>query len=135
MNGIQVTKPSEQQWNSLLDVVVTILKYKKGIIYHDIRIKVFSAVAVSYIKVYTGDVINNTKNEAAFPELTRLFEEHFEAKYQKGTGIKYRNFRNIQSNIGFSVDHTDYIMELVNAFFQTGIYRTFDTTFRTHSTN
>ena len=133
MHVIQVTKPSERQWNTLLDSVVTILKYKKVIIDHYIRIKVFSTVTVSYIKVSTDDVINTTDKEKSFPGIARLFEEQFEVKYQEGTVIKYLNFQFFQSNLGFSVDHTDYIMELVNAFFPTGIYITFDTPFRTHS--
>ena len=36
MNGIQGTKPSGRQWNRLLDAVVTIIKYNKSTIDHDI---------------------------------------------------------------------------------------------------
>ena len=36
MNGIQGTKPTGIQWNRLLDVVVSILKYKKSTIDHAI---------------------------------------------------------------------------------------------------
>ena len=70
MNGIQGTKPSERQWNRLLDAVVTILKYKKSTIDHAIYIKVFDDGTVSYLTVSTDDVLNTTNNENAFPELT-----------------------------------------------------------------
>ena len=36
MNGIQVTKPPERQYNRLLDAVATILKYKNSTIDHAI---------------------------------------------------------------------------------------------------
>ena len=38
------------------------------------------------------------------------------------------NLRIFQSTLGFSVDKTDKIMELVNDFFPTGNFRKFDTT-------
>ena len=76
MNVIQVTKPSERQWNTLLDSVVTILKYKKVIIDNYIRIKVFSTVTLSYIKVSTDDVINTTDKETAFPGIARLLKNN-----------------------------------------------------------
>ena len=66
-------KPSGKQWNRILGAVVTIFKYKKSTIYHDIYIKVFSDVTVSYIAVSSDDVINTTTNETAFHELTRVF--------------------------------------------------------------
>ena len=69
MNIIQGTKPSGQQFNILLDVVVTTLKYKKITIYHAIYIKVFSDGTVSYLTVSTDDVLNTTNNETVFPEL------------------------------------------------------------------
>ena len=72
MNGIQVTKPAGIQRNILLDAVVTILKYKKRTIDHDIYIKVFTYGKVSYIKVSTDDVLNTTNNEIEFTELTRV---------------------------------------------------------------
>ena len=46
MNGIQGTKPAGRQWNRLLDVVVTIIKYKKSTIYHAIYIKFFSLMTL-----------------------------------------------------------------------------------------
>ena len=63
INGIQGKKPSGQQWNRLLDAVVTILRYKKSTIYHAIYIKVFSDGTVSYITVSTNDedIISWTK--------------------------------------------------------------------------
>ena len=42
MNGIQGTKPPGRKWNRLLDAVVTIIKYKKSTIDHDVYIKVFT---------------------------------------------------------------------------------------------
>ena len=80
MDVIQGTKPDGRQWNRLLDAVVTILEYKKSIIDHAIYIKVFDDGTVSYITVSTDDVLNTTNNENAFPELTRVFKEHFEMK-------------------------------------------------------
>ena len=73
MNVIQGGKQAGIKWNRLLDTVVTILKYKKSTIYHAIYIKVFSDGTVSYPTVYNDDVLNNTNNETALPELTRVF--------------------------------------------------------------
>ena len=70
-------KTSGQQCNILLDALVTMIKYKKIIIDHDIYIKVFSDVTVSYLKFSTDDVLNNTINETEFPELRTFFEEYF----------------------------------------------------------
>ena len=114
MNGIQGTKPSGRQWNRLLDVLVTILKYEKSTIDNAIYIKVFDDGTVSYITVFTDDVINTTNNENAFTELTRLFKEHFEMKLQEGSVLKYLNFLICESPLGFSIDQTDHMMELVN---------------------
>ena len=80
MNGIQETKPAGLQFNRLLDVLVTIIKHKKGTIDNDIYIKVFSNVTVSYLTVSTDDVLNNTNNETSFLEFRRVFEEDFEMK-------------------------------------------------------
>ena len=77
MNIIQVTKPSGRQWNSLLDVVFTILKYKKSTIYHAIYIKGFTDGTVLYLKVSTNDVINTNNNKTEFPELKIVFKEQF----------------------------------------------------------
>ena len=74
MNGIQGTNPSVRQWNRLLDVVVTIIKYKKITIDHAIYIKVFSDGTVSYLTASTDDFLNTTNNENVFHELTRLFK-------------------------------------------------------------
>ena len=114
MNGIQGTKPDGRQWNRLLDVVVTILSYKNITIDHSIYIKVFTDDTVSYLTVSTDDVLNTTNNENAFPELKRVFKEDFEMKVQEGSVLKYLNFRIFQSPLGFSVDQTDHITELVN---------------------
>ena len=114
MNGIQGTKLAERQQNRLLDAVVTSLEYKKSTIYHAIYIKVFYDGTVSYLKVSTDDDLNTIKNENPIPELTRVLKEHFEMKVQEVSVLKYLNFRIFQSPLGFSIDQTDRIMELVN---------------------
>ena len=114
MNGIQGTNPDGRQWKILLDAVVTIIKYKKITIDHTIYIKVFTDGTVSYLTVFNGDVLNTTNNETELPELTRVFKEHFEMKLQEVPVLKCLNFRICQSPIGFSIDQTDHIMELVN---------------------
>ena len=63
--------------------MVTIIEYKKSTIFHAIYIKVFDAGTVSYLTVSTDDVINTTNNDNAFPELTRVFKEHFDMKVQE----------------------------------------------------
>ena len=83
MNGIQGTKPAGRHWNRLLDAVVTIIEYKKSTIDHAIYIKVFSDGTVSYLTVSTYDVLNTINNENAFPELKRVFKEHFDIKQKK----------------------------------------------------
>ena len=65
---------------------------------------------MSYLTVSTDDFFNSTNNETAFPELTRVFEEHFELKFQEGSILNYLNFRIYQSPIGFSDDYTDHIV-------------------------
>ena len=113
--------------------MVTIIEYKKSTIDHAIYIKVFDDGTVSYITVSTDDARNTTNNENAFPELTRVFKEHFEMKVQEGSVLKYFNFRICQSPLGFSIDQTDHIMELVNEWFPTGKFRNVDTRFWTDS--
>ena len=54
-------------------------------------------------------------------------------KVQEGSFLKYLNFIVCQSTIGFSVDQTDYIMELVNEWLPTGNFIKVDTTFCTDS--
>ena len=120
MNVIQETKPAVKQWNRLLDIVLIILKYNKSTIDHDVYIKVLFDVNVSYIKVSAGYVLNATNNETVFPELRRFLEEAFEIKFQEGSVLKYLYFRILQSPLGFIVDQTDSIMELVNEWFPTG---------------
>ena len=114
MNRTQGTKPTGRHCNRILNAVVKIFKYKKSTIGYAVYIKVLSDVTVSYITVSTNDVLNNTNNEKIFPELTRVFEEHFEMEVQEGPVIKYLNFRICQSPLGLSVDQTGHIMELVN---------------------
>ena len=66
-------KKTAEKLNRLLDAVAKIIKYKKKI-HHAICIKVFSDGTVSYLAVYTDDVLNTTNNETVFSELTRVFE-------------------------------------------------------------
>ena len=113
MNGIQGIKPARRQWNQLLDAVVTMMKYKKCKIDHTIYIKVLSGSTVSYLTVSTDDVLDHTNNKTVFPDLRRFLKEYFEIKSQKGSFLKYLNFRIYQPPLGFSIDHTDNIMELV----------------------
>ena len=54
-------------------------------------------------------------------------------KVQEGSVLKYLNFRIFQSPLGFSIDQTDHIMELVNEWFPTGTFRNVDTPFQTDS--
>ena len=58
MNGVQGGKPARRQCNRPLDIVVTIIKYKKSTIDHDIYIKLFSDVTISYFTVSTDYVMN-----------------------------------------------------------------------------
>ena len=131
MNRIQGTKPSKRKWNQLLDEVVEIIKYNKSTIDHAIYIKVFSDVTVSYITV-SNDVLNTTNNETSFTELTIVFEEYFGIKLLEGSVLKYLNFRTFQSPLGFSVFHTDHIMEIVNEFFPNRKFIKVDIPFRTY---
>ena len=125
MNVIQVKNPVGIQWDGLLDVVVIILKYKKSTIDHDIYIKGFSGVIASYLTVYTDDALSTPNNETEFPKITIVFEENFGMKVQEGYVLKYLNFLIFQSSLGFSVDQTDHIMELVNELFPTGSLESF----------
>ena len=54
-------------------------------------------------------------------------------KVQEGSVLKCSNFRIFQYPLGFSIDQTDHIMELVNEWFPTGKFRNFDTPFRKNS--
>ena len=83
MDGIQGTKPDGKRWNRLLDVLVTIIKYKKITIDHAIYIKVFYYLIVYYLTVFTDDVSNTNNIETAFPEQTIFFEEQFDMKVQE----------------------------------------------------
>ena len=48
-------------------------------------------------------------------------------KVQEGSVLKYLNFWVCQSPLGFSIYHTDHIMELVNEWLPTGDFINFDT--------
>ena len=94
--------------------MVTIPQYKKVTIDHAIYIKILYAITLYYLAVSTDDVLNTTNNEIEFPEIRRFFEEAFEIKFQEGSVLKYLNSRIFQYPLGFSVDHTAHVMELVN---------------------
>ena len=113
--------------------MVKIFKYKKSTIDHAIYFKVFTDGTVSYIIVSTDDVINITNDEKAFPELTIFLKENLDMKVQEGSVLKYLKFRIFQYTLGFSVDNTDHIMELINEWSPTGKFREVDKTFRTES--
>ena len=69
---------------------------------------------MSYLTISADDVLNTTNNENTFTELTRVFKEQFDMKVKEVSVLKYLNFRIFQSPRGFSIDHTDHIMELIN---------------------
>ena len=73
-------------------------------------------------------------NETEFTELRIFFEEAFEIKFQKGSVLKYTNLRIFQSPLGFNVDQTEHIMELVNEWSPPEKIRKADTPFRTDYT-
>ena len=66
-------------------------------------------------------------------ELRRVFEEAICIKFQEGYVLKYLSFRIYHTPLGFSVDQTDHIMELLKEWFPTRTFRNFDTPFRTYS--
>ena len=113
--------------------MVTILKYKENVTYYSIYINCVSDGTVYYLTVSTDDIVDTTNNEIAFPELRRVFEEDFEIKFQEGSVLKYLNFIIYQSPLGFGVDQTDHIMELVNEWLPNGKFRQVDTNFRIDS--
>ena len=98
-----MVKQARRQCNRLLDAVVTIIKYNKSTIYHDIYIKVLSDGTVSYLTVSTDDFMTTTNNVTAFHELPRVFEEQFWMKVQEVSVLKYLNFLIFQYPLGFSV--------------------------------
>ena len=55
-------EPAVQQWNRLLDAVVTIMTYKKSTVGNSIYIKLLSYVNVSYLTVSTDYFLNTTNN-------------------------------------------------------------------------
>ena len=89
---------------------------------------------MSYFTLPTDDFLNMTNDETVFPELTRAFKEHIKVKLKEVSVPRYLNFLICQSPLGFSVDQTDHIMELVNEWFPTGKFIKVDTPFRTDST-
>ena len=114
--------------------MVTIIKYKKITIDHAIYTNLFYDETVYYLTVSTNDVINTTNNKIEFTEIIIFFEEYFEIKVQEGSILKYINLQICQYRLGFSVDQTDNITEIVNEWFVTRKFRRFDITFRTDYT-
>ena len=51
-------------------------------------------------------------------------------KVQEGSVFKYLNYQTFQSPLGFSIDQTDHIMEILNEWFPTGKVPSVDTHFR-----
>ena len=129
MKVIQVTKPAEYQWNKILDTLVTNIKQKKSTIDCAIYIKVLYDGTSSFITVSTDGFLKTSNNETEFPELRKFFEDASGIKFQELSELKYQNFRIFQSPLGFSVDQTDNIMELVNEWFPAGKSRNVDTHF------
>ena len=76
-----------QQWNILLDVVVTNIKYKKITSEHAIYIKIFSGRKVSYLMVYTDDFLNTTNNNIAYPDLRRVLKKILILNYKKDISL------------------------------------------------
>ena len=113
--------------------MVTIIKHEKSTIYHANFVKLFSDGTVSNVIVSTDGVLNTTNYETWFTELRIFFEEYFDIKFQEGYFLKYLNLRICQSHLGFSIDQTDHIMELVNEWFPTRKFRKVDTPFSTDS--
>ena len=75
MNGIRGKTPLGRQSNPFLDAVVRIIKYNKRTNDHAIYIKIFSDITISYLMVYTDDVLNINNNKTSFTELRNVFEE------------------------------------------------------------
>ena len=75
MNGIQTIKPASRKCNRPINAVVPIMKYKKSTIEYAIYTKVFSDITVSYLMVYTDDVMNTNNKETEYTDFKRVFEE------------------------------------------------------------
>ena len=127
-------KTAGQQCNRILDSVVTTLRHNKITIDHAIYTKVSHYVKVSCLTVSNDYFLNTTNNYKSFPELRRDFIEHFEMKDQEVPVPKYLNLPIFQYPLGFSVDHTDHIMKLVNEWLLTGKCINIYTPFCTDST-
>ena len=63
MYEIQGTKSDIWQCNTLLDAVVTILKYKENVTYYSIYINCVSDGTVYYLTVSTDDIVDTTNNQ------------------------------------------------------------------------
>ena len=109
--------------------MVTVLKYIIITIDHAIYIKVFYDRTVSYITVYTDNVVSTTNNKKEFSEPIRVFGEDIHIKSQEGYVFKYLNFWILQYLVGFNIYQTYLITELVKKWFLAGKIRNVDTFF------
>ena len=64
---------ARRQRNRIRDAVVKILKYKMITIDNTIYIKILYYGTMSYLTVYTDDVLNTTNNETEILELRIVF--------------------------------------------------------------
>ena len=60
------------------------MKHKKFTTDRAIYTKVFYYGTVSYLTVYTDDLLNTTNNKTSFPECRSVFEDAFDIKFQEG---------------------------------------------------
>ena len=125
MNGIQGTNTSGYKCKRLLDAVFTVMTYTKITVFIVRKFAVFYDGTISYLTVYTGDVLNNNNNELYCSIIIKLFQETFQIKIQELSVLKYLNFWIFQSPSGFIVDYTIHIIDLVNEWFPTRIFGKF----------
>ena len=96
------------------------MKYNESKIYYSILTKVLSDGNVSCLTVFTDDFLNTSNNETDFPELKSCLKNHLRLKFQKYLCLNTWIFGLYKSPLGFSIDKTDHIMELVNKWSQAG---------------
>ena len=74
-----------------------------------------------YITVLTDDVLSTNNNYEAQQEF--CFKESFKIKTKEYSIMKYINFSIAKSQLGFSINQNDHIMELVSEWFPDGKFR------------
>ena len=77
------------------------------------------------------DVLNTNNNDEIFWELKRVFRETFEINTQEVFIGKYLNFRIVKLHLGFIINQTGHIMELVYEWFTDGNFQKFDAPLQT----